>query len=254
MEIAYNQLLHAIMDIGEAMQNSGAEISRVEDSIIRMCTNYDIRRVNSFTITGNMIVTLDIDDETVITQTRRIYPGSINFARLDKLNDLSRYICTYAPSVEEIRRRYQEIANTQFDRKPLLYLGSIIAAAAFSVFFGGSARDALVAGILAVFVQWLTLLPIRKQINPLLYIFLTSFLSGIGAIVLVRLGLGVHLDKILIGCIMLVIPGVAITNAIRDLLSGDTFSGLSRLCESLLQASGIACGFLLAIYFFGRGL
>ena len=71
---------------------------------------------------------------------------------------------------------------------------------------------------------------------------------------LVRLGLGDHLDTILIGCIMLTIPGLAITNAIRDLLSGDTFSGLSRLCESLLLAAGIACGFSLAIYLMGRGL
>ena len=87
MSISYNRLLHAVLDIGEAMQNSGAEISRVEDSINRMCAAYGVRRVNSFTITANIIVTLDIDDETVITQTRRIHQVSMDFERLDKLND-----------------------------------------------------------------------------------------------------------------------------------------------------------------------
>ena len=58
MALSYHRLLHAILDIGEAMQNSGAEISRVEDSINRMCMAYGVRRVNSFTITANMLVSL----------------------------------------------------------------------------------------------------------------------------------------------------------------------------------------------------
>lgn len=253
MEIPYNQLLHAVMDVGEAMQNSGAEISRVEDSVSRMCASYGVQRVNTFTITSNIIVTLEVDSETVITQTRRIHQGTTDFTRLDQLNDLSRYICIHRPSVEEIRTRYDTIMDTRPTRKPLLYLGAALTGAAFAVFFGGGWRDALAAGLLALLIERLTLLPIRTQCNPILYLFLVSLLTGIGGIVLVRLGIGLRLDKILIGCIMLTIPGIAITNAIRDLLSGDTVSGLSRLCESLLQAAGIACGFCLAIYVLGRG-
>lgn len=254
MSVSYHQLLHAILDIGEDMQNSGAEISRVEDSVNRMCVGYGIRRVNTFTITSNMIVTLEIDDDTVITQTRRIRQGTTDFARLDQLNSLSRYICAHAPSVAEIRRRYAAVSVPRPLPKPVSYLAAVMTAAAFAVFFGGGPRDALAAGILALLIETLMLLPLRRQANPILYLFAVSLLTGLGGIGLVRLGLGAHLDKILIGCIMLTIPGIAITNAIRDLLSGDTVSGLSRLCESLLQAAGIAGGFCLAIYLLGRGL
>lgn len=254
MEGNYHPLLQAILDIGEDMQNSGAEISRVEDSVNRMCAGYGIRRVHVFTITSNIVVTLEIDSDTVITQTRRIHPGTTDFSRLDRLNDLSRYICAHAPPVAEIRARYAAIAAPRPLPKPLAYLAAVLSAAAFTVFFGGEGRDALCAGLLALLIEAAMLLPLRRDVNPILYLFCTSLLTGLGGIWLVRLRLGLHLDKILIGCIMLTIPGIAITNAIRDLLSGDTVSGLARLCESLLQAAGIAFGFYLAIYLMGRGV
>ena len=254
MSISYNQLLHAVLDIGEAMQNSGAEISRVEDSINRMCAAYGVRRVNSFTITGNIIVTLEVDDETVITQTRRTHQPSTDFTRLDKLNSLSRYICANLPEVPEIRKRYEAIMAQKPLSRRLTYLGGVLTAGSFTAFFGGNFPDVLAAAVLALLVETLMLLPIRTHLNPLFYLSISAFFTGLGGIALVRLGVGHHLDTILIGCIMLTIPGLAITNAIRDLLSGDTFSGLSRLCESLLLAAGIACGFSLAIYLMGRGI
>lgn len=254
MALSYHRLLHAVLDIGEAMQNSGAEISRVEDSIERMCMAYGVRRVSVFTITANMVVSMEVDDDTVITQTRRMRQTSTDLTRLDKLNDLSRYICAHKPSVEDIQQRYRDIQLLPRLSKPMTYLGGVLTAAGFTVFFGGDLWDALAASLLSLLVECMMLLPIRRQINPLFYLFGTAFCTGLGALVLYSLGLGNHLDAILIGCIMLTIPGLAITNAVRDLLSGDTFSGLSRLCESLLQAGGIACGFALAIYLLGRGI
>ena len=62
----------------------------------------------------------------------------------------------------------------------------------------------------------------------------------------IRVGIGVHLDKILIGCIMLTIPGIPITYAMRDMLLGESITGLFRFVESLLIAASIAGGFLLA--------
>lgn len=254
MRRPYNQLLRAILDIGEDMQNCGAEISRVEESVNRMCAGYDVERVHTFTITGNMIVSLELKDGAVITQTRRIRPGAIDFSRLDRLNDLARHICAAAPPVEEVRARYAALGPPRPLPRPAAYAAAALIASAFAVFFGGDLWDALSAGVLALGIETLMRLPLRRDANPILYVFLVSLLTGLGGIALVRLGVGAHLDQILIGCVMLTIPGVAITNALRDLLSGDTVSGLARLCESLLQAAAIAFGFALAIYLWGRGL
>ena len=52
---------------------------------------------------------------------------------------------------------------------------------------------------------------------------------------------------ILIGDIMLLIPGLAMINAVRNILGGNTISGLLRLTESLIWAAALAGGFMLAI-------
>ena len=56
-----------------------------------------------------------------------------------------------------------------------------------------------------------------------------------------------HLDKILIGDIMLLIPGLAMTNSIRNMLAGNTISGVVRLTESLIWAGALAGGFMIAM-------
>jgi len=76
--------------------------------------------------------------------------------------------------------------------------------------------------------------------------------SGMIAIFSVKSGIGENLDKIMIGGIMLIIPGVALTNSVRDLLLGDVITGLLRLCESLLVAASVAAGFAVALLI-GRG-
>ena len=78
-----------------------------------------------------------------------------------------------------------------------------------------------------------------------------AFLAGSGICAVGRMLPFLHTDKIMIGDIMLLIPGIAMTNSIRDILVGDTISGLMRLIESILWAGSLACGFMGAILLIG---
>lgn len=60
-----------------------------------------------------------------------------------------------------------------------------------------------------------------------------------------------HADKIIIGDIMLLIPGIAMTNAVKDMLVGDTIAGTMRLLESLLWAGALAGGFMASMWLMG---
>lgn len=90
-----------------------------------------------------------------------------------------------------------------------------------------------------------------REKNQIVYNFVVSVVAGITALLLVQIGLGDHSDKIMIGGIMLLIPGIAMTNAIRDMLIGDIASGLLRLVNSILVAAAIACGFAFTIIVLG---
>jgi uncharacterized membrane protein YjjP (DUF1212 family) len=61
-----------------------------------------------------------------------------------------------------------------------------------------------------------------------------------------------HIDKIIIGDIMLLIPGIAITTAVRDTLIGDTISGITRLADCLVWAAALAAGIMSVISLFAR--
>ena len=78
-----------------------------------------------------------------------------------------------------------------------------------------------------------------------------SAVTAMAVSLLVGLGIGAHLDKIMIGNIMLVIPGIQLTNSLRDMINGDTISGLLNMSEALLKAVSVAMGF--AVIFLAGG-
>jgi uncharacterized membrane protein YjjP (DUF1212 family) len=133
-----------------------------------------------------------------------------------------------------------------------LYCGSALAAGFFTLFFGGSPLDGIVAALFGLLICFLQSRLCEYCPNQFFFLFLTCFVSGSGIFLLERFLPFLQEDMIAIGDIMLVVPGIAITMAARDMIIGDTISGLTRLLESLLWAGAVATGFMLALFLFGR--
>lgn len=251
----YSKLLQAVLDIAEEMLVCGAEVSRVEESIERMCGAYgcDRQRVNAFIITSNIQVTMEDPEGNIITQIRRIARNNPDFDKLDYLNDLSRYVCANTPEVGEIRRKFNEVMTRKGHTVLVEYLGSAMAAGGFAVFFGGVLMDGLAAAVAGLLITWLSSFMSKFEQNQLAKVFVASLAAGIFIHLMVMAGFGINSDKIMIGGIMLLIPGIAMTNSVRDMLTGDIVTGMLRLTNALLQAAVIACGFGLSIFLMGGG-
>ncbi len=247
----YEKLLQAILDIAEEMLVCGAEVARVEDSIARMCTAYGCTRINSFIITSNIQVTFEDPEGSIVTQIRRIVRSEVNFDRLDYLNDLSRYICREKPSLSELIRKYDEVMGRKSLPVWIEYAGAVMIASGFTVFFGGNMYDAVSAAVLGIIITGLMALLGKIEDNQMAKVFMVSVAAGFVTLLSVRLGLGDNADKIMIGGIMLMIPGIAMTNSLRDMLTGDIATGMLRLVNSLLLAASIACGFALSLILTG---
>jgi uncharacterized membrane protein YjjP (DUF1212 family) len=245
------ELLSCVLDIGEQMLVSGAEVNRVEDSIRRICESYNAKRVDVFTITSSIVVSLQREDGNVFTQTRRIYKHSNNLDKVDKLNNLSRYICSNTPEPEYIINELEEINNVKTYNLSVEYIIYAIIAGVFTIFFGGSLADAVVSSAIAIVLKLSITLAQRVDKNILFTNIICSFVIGLLAILSVNMGIGKSLEKIIIGNIMLMIPGIAFTNSIRDIIGGDTIAGLFRLCEAIVIALSIAVGLGIASIFFG---
>ncbi|MBQ3075806.1 MAG: threonine/serine exporter family protein [Clostridia bacterium] len=246
-------LIPLFLNFGEAMMASGAEISRVEDSLVRIGSSYGAIRTEVFAITASLVLTLRFEDEE-FTGTRRITStGENDFNKLDKLNDLSRDCVEKHLSPEELQERLSRIQA--LSPKPLkTYLGSAVAAGAFALFFGGGIWDGLLSACFGLLVCLLQRKIAHRFPNKAFFLFAASLLTGCGVCLLAKIlpFLPLHIDKIIIGDIMLTVPGITTTMAVRDMLIGDTISGVTKLLECLLWAGCLAAGFILALMLLGR--
>ena len=248
------QLLSAALDIGEQMLISGAEVGRVEAAIRYICTAYGCRRTDVFTITSSIVLSVEDGEGIHGTQTRRITGTHTDLTRLHRLNDLSRRICRERPDYETVRSQLAAIEATKTFPLWLEVLASGLIGFSFAVFFGGCWIDGLVAALLGCGLRLTTWLLQKAAMNAIFTNVVASFLLSLCAIWLVRHGIGMDANKIIIGNIMLLIPGIALTNSLRDMISGDIMTGLLRFLDAVLVAAAIAAGYILAAQLLGGGL
>ena len=240
------QDLYYAMTIGEQLLCCGAEVGRVEDTIRRICLAYGATRADVFSITSSIVTTIYGEDFGICTQTRRVPGMSNDLGRLDDLNQLSRYICEYRPKPEEIQKGLEKIRDKQgysFKTQILIYA---VISGSFSVFFGGDVNDMIASALIGIALKLFEAFVKKGALNSLLTVLLCCGAGGVLSNLTVLIGLGHHADLISIGNIMLLIPGIAFTNSLRDLFSGDTITGLIRCMESVLLAFVVGLGFTAA--------
>lgn len=238
-----DRLLDCALDIGEQMLLCGAGVSRVEDSITRICKAYGSSRVDVLTITASIIVTIHAPGFGSLTQTRRIQGGSNHLQKLHLLNQLSRTICETCPSFFYVEEKLKEIDETKTYSFGTQVLAYGIVSGSFTLFFGGNTLDMAASVLIGILLKYVETLFRKFDIYPFFVTLVCSAFGGLTAAVLVRYGFGVHTSLINLGNIMLLIPGIPMTNAIRDMFQGDTITGLLRFCEALLTAACVAFGF-----------
>lgn len=243
-------VLCTALDIGEGLLKCGAEIQRVEDTVQRICFAYGASHVEVFAITAMITASVRMPDGEYSSQMRRVY-GSVNdFRQLEDFNALSRSICRDTPPLETVQVRIREIRNGHKDNRALVIFGGVLSAAGFAVFFGGGWLDAIASAVIG-FIIMLLAETLFSGMGVFSRTLLNSVIAGVFACLLARLHVGFHADIIMIATIMLLIPGIAFCNSLRDLFSGDTFAGSARLIQSILLALTIAAGFSLAMVLFG---
>ena len=225
-------MLHTLLELGESMLADGADVRRVEQTLTRMGLAYGAVRMDVFVITSSIVLTMCFPDETSVTQTRRIEKSAVtDFGKLEAINAISRSYCEKPFPVQELADRLH-LAKGCSPARWKLFAGSSLGAGALTVFFGGAWFDGLAAAIFA-----------------LALCLLQTYLPLIGLVC--RASPTLHGDKIIIGDIMLLIPGLAFTNAVKDIFIGDTISGVMRLIETVLWAAALALGFALSGWLLG---
>lgn len=254
----WEEKLALVLDIAEQMVISGAEVARTEYSIRRICKSFGAVRTEALSITTSLIVTVYYGDYGSVTQTRRVDKFAYNMDRLEKMNELSREICENHLKVEEGRKKFEELMLEKYYSFFAQILFFMMIAFSFTIFFGGSIKDAIVSALIAVLFKYIDEFARKIEINKFIPIVVSSLLGGFLAIMAVRAGIADSVGKVSIGDVMLLIPGIMLTNSLRDMFGGDTITGGIRFIEATLIAVMIAVGFSASSKFyeeiFGRAI
>lgn len=237
------QCLFAAMAVGEAILEYGGEVSRVEDSIRRICSAYGFCRADVFCITSTIITTAYTKENEAITQSCRITHTGNDFDKLGQVNDLSRTICADPCDPQYVLTRLEEIGHLETASFPARMFFYALVPASFTMFFGGNPIDILISGLIGTLLFCLDSRLKDLKFNRLFSVLLCSLAGGFLASIL-SIGIdGCSASLISMGNVMVFIPGVKFTNSIRDLMTGDTITGLICLAESLIMAVVVALGF-----------
>lgn len=228
--------------IGEALLRNGAEIFRVQETMERVAHAYGIEEYDVYVL-SNAIFANAVENGERIESKLKFVPGStVHLGRVDAINQLSREITEGRHTVAEACAQLKEITAIPYTRPISMILSCGVGSACFSYLFGGSIWDALAALLCGFVLEVFLLLLNRRSVSKFISNLVSSALVAVCAVLLFSLGIGNDLDKIIIGSIIRLVPGIALTTSIRDFLSGDYLSGTIRMIDAFLIGGCIAIG------------
>jgi uncharacterized membrane protein YjjP (DUF1212 family) len=243
------EIIEVCLLAGKIMLQSGAETYRVEDTMMRIAKAFGIEETQSY-VTPTVIIFSADGIEPTITKVVRILDRSTDLSKVTMVNSISRQISEGGVNHQKALQLLKEIDTSKITF-PLIaqIFAAAIASGCFLIMFDGEWGDfipSMISGGLGYLcaIYFHKLVPIKFFAE-----FIASFIIGLTALLCLKIGIGYELDNIIIGSVMPLVPGVLITNAVRDLMAGHFVSGLSKGAEALLTAFAIGSGIAVVLSF-----
>jgi uncharacterized membrane protein YjjP (DUF1212 family) len=246
-----NLLMNTTLLAGALLLENGAEIARVEDTMQRITTNAGYPDAQVFVLLTGITVSLPT---VAASQVRAIHQRGMDLEKVDQVNTLSRRYADHEIDLPAFATALAHV-NQAVPTFPLSWLlvAALIVSVTLMVAFTGHATiidltTCAVAGVVG-FAAFFGI----NRIGRIRFLseFVGAFLIGLVTLISFWLSHGhLHPDAIIIGAVMPLVPGVAITNAVRDTMTGNLLSGPARAIEAILSACAIGLGIALTSIFY----
>lgn len=235
-------LMELVSRIGCGIAMGGAETYRVEESVNRILSAYGVdSRV--YSVPNSLIITIVIPGQPPMTQLCRMERKGNDLDAVEQYSNLGRRICAQKPDLETAMQWLQETEQKRKHYKlPVVLMGYILVAWGFCIFFGGSVLDSVCAAVCGLLLGVAECFMGKLKTNVFFQKIAAAFLIAVLAYGISALGWLPNVDASVIGTLMLLVPGLLFTNAMRDIIFGDTNSGVNRVVEALLIAVAVALG------------
>lgn len=231
---------------GRTILENGGEIYRVEETVNRVCGYFGFGESQTYATPTALIVSVIGSDGQHHSAMERIMVRRVNLDKVDAVNAMSRSIEREHPDIGAALVMVEAVRERKSYHNRTVILFSALGSMSFPLLFGGSARDLLPAAVAGALIRWSGIQLARLRLNDFLINVIGGAIAAFTGWLAVRLGVGENPQAIITAAIMLLVPGLLLTNAVRDITAGDMVSGISRLIETFFVAIAIACGTALA--------
>ncbi|MDV3428389.1 MAG: threonine/serine exporter family protein [Bacillota bacterium] len=230
------------VEAGKIILENGGETYRVEETINLICQAYNIKNADSYVTPTGIMFSAEDELGNNLSIIKRIKNRTINLEKVSMVNELSRKVQNRVLSTQDFEKELEKISSSKSYSNLVLVISSSLAAFFFTLLFKGSIYDALVSLIIGALLRINIKFSSNYDVNDFFINVVGGIItSGIALIFCSQFKI-LSLDKIIIGSIMPLVPGVALINSIRDTIEGDLVSGLARILEATLIALAIAVG------------
>ena len=252
-KVLFTRSLTLVLDAGQTLLENGSEVFRVQQTMEIMARSLGIEDFNVYVLTNGIFASARSPDSSE-SLTRHVPLVSIHLGRVEAVNELSRELAAGKLNLDEAEQRLQDARVLPPAPPRVLRLAGAAGAACFGYLFGGGLAEALVAGIAGYLEVVVSQQLSAHKINRIFTIIVAAVVVTACAISMRLLLLpGLQVNFAIIGALMVLTPGVALTMGIRDILNADYLAGSIRLLDVVLVVGSIACGVAIA-WLAARGL
>ncbi|MDF2841452.1 MAG: threonine/serine exporter family protein [Clostridia bacterium] len=242
------EVLNIALLSGEILLTSGSEIYRVEDTIDRICSAYHIECESFVTPSGIFVTGWPVNNTNKsVSLIKRIRNRSINLHNIELINTFSRNLQSAIMPYDEALKVLKSIKIAPY----FSFINRLFAAGltsfAYAVLFKGTFIDSIIAAAISMFIYFILEKMKKADFSPYFNNFLCSLTAGLLSLMAGKLIGSLNVDSIIVGSIMILVPGLAITNGIRDALHGDILSSQARVVEAMIIVTAIGVGMGIAL-------
>ena len=248
-EDEHEDVIELALELGRALIETGGELQRAEYAAEKLCRAYGAVATDTYATGTVIILTAEFENGNRTTRSVRVRKDTVDLRAFERINSLSREFCETAPPPEEAERRLKAVIGQKTAPLWQEIAGVALGSAGMTVASMGSLPDGLMAAVAAALVISLNYY-FSRVVGKFVTTALTAFLASTFCILFYAAGAGDNLPTMITGEILVLVPGLTILSAMRDMLSGNVESGATRFLQSVLVAFGLALGVALALLVF----
>ena len=249
-QILINDIINISLQAGVLVLENGGETYRAEETCTKIAKSLGAHDASCFVTPTVIIITITAKNHKIITATKRIKNINVNLQKISQINKLALKLESQGTNINilQIGKELEQIKNAPNHRKFMLILMAGLSAFFFSFMFGGSVKESVTAFFIGMILRIELIILNRFNLNSFILSIINGAIISILCALVILLGLVPATITVMTAVLMQVVPGMAIVNAIRDLIAGDLIAGTARVMDAFMIAAGLSVGSVCGVY------